>query len=372
MPRAAAPVCGAGRGTVKLIRVEIRRLRVLGEVELEPSPAVNLIVGPNASGKTSLLEGLHLLALGRSFRTHRSAELIASGASSLEVRGVVQGRYGALGIEVRRDRHNTRIWVNGKPVGSASELARRLPLAALTPHTDGLLEGGPRERRRLLDWALFHVEQGYHETWKAYHRTLRQRNTLLRGHASPAVLTAWECELARHAERLDRSRAIWIEALTPVFSALAEGLVGVRLGFAYRRGWPAGTPLDALLAAQRADDARAGFTRSGPHRADVVLETPDGPASRTLSRGQGKMAVAVLVVAHTRLLAERSGVRPLLLVDDFGAELDAVHVTALGRLLDTAGGQLFLTATAEARLPDWPGRSVRLFHVEQGRIRKVV
>ncbi|MCC7413492.1 MAG: DNA replication/repair protein RecF [Gammaproteobacteria bacterium] len=352
---------------------EFRRLRILENARVEPSPQSNLITGPNGSGKSTLLEGLQVLGTLRSFRTHRLSELIRTGESGFTVAGELQSSAGeSLRLNFERRRSAGRISLGGKAVQSASEIVRRVPIVVISPQAHLLLEGGPNERRRLLEWSLFHVEPSYLGHWHAYHRALRQRNVSLRRQAAARLLATWERELALHGAALHGARA---SAITQLEAALGRqlGALGTQpLTLRYACGWDETRGLAEQLERDREDDLRLGYTRSGPHRADVLLLSEGKPANRFLSRGQAKLTVTALLLAHADFIEAEMGERPVLLVDDFPAELDAARAAQLAGVLVARGGQVFVTATSPEQLPSWPGRATALFHVKQGAIGKAV
>jgi DNA replication and repair protein RecF len=163
----------------------IEDFRCVARAELELDSRCNLISGANASGKTSLLEAIFVLGRGRSFRTARTEILIRNGAEAFTLAGKVAGagRIRPLGMRLGRDGMEAR--VSGRPVSGLAELATVLPAQAIDPEVHRLVEGGPQERRRFVDWGVFHVEPSFVDHWRRYQRALRQRNAALRTHQSP-------------------------------------------------------------------------------------------------------------------------------------------------------------------------------------------
>ena len=177
-------------------QLRVRDVRVLESVELEPGPGLCVLSGPNGSGKTSVLEAIHLVALGRSFRSRRRLDLVRRGEGSLTVSATIRDHAGStrrLGVEQGPDGLRSRI--DGAPARSVAALARLLPIALVTPDSQRLLTDGADLRRRLLDWALFHVEPSYGDLPQRYRRALRQRTAALRHGADGAALESWNVEL---------------------------------------------------------------------------------------------------------------------------------------------------------------------------------
>lgn len=356
-----------------LVRLELQDLRVLRDVALVPAASLNFLVGPNGSGKSTVLEGISLLGLGRSFRTRRSHEAISWGAERLCVSGVVQleeGRMVTVGIEKRGA--GGRIRLGGRDVETASELARVMPILVITPESEGILTGGAEQRRRLIDWALFHVEPGYLPVHQAYQRALRQRNALLKAPGFGEEREVWDRQLVQSGEAIHRYRTGYLRELLPLVGEVAADLQTPEVNLVYRPGWDLGAGLDRDLARSAEGDVRRGWTGAGPHRADLVLLAQDVAARKILSRGEGRLWVATLLLAHLRYVARRTGRVPVVLVDDFGAELDAPSrgrfLGALGKL----GGQMFVTAVSAEGFEHEAWKDKKMFHVEQGHLTEVV
>jgi DNA replication and repair protein RecF len=359
-------------------RLRISQLRNILTAELELGH-VNLLCGPNGSGKTSVLEAVFILGSGRSFRATRLDPVIHHDSRECTVFAVLEdeGSGGApVAIGVSRDRDGSFTGrIQGQAVRSAAELARRLPVQLINSDTFSLLEGGPRVRRQFLDWGVFHVEHGFHRLWLDVHRCLRQRNSLLRhDRISNVELETWNNRLAEGAAQLDEQRERYFEAFYPVFQqTLCELLNLDGLELSYLRGWDRERELAAVLAEQIQRDRVRGFTHSGPHRADIRVRIRGLSAAEVLSRGQQKLVVAALKLAQGRLFAATQGRECVFLVDDLPAELDRAHRRQLCELLGAMRCQVVLSCVDANELEDcWHGLArdeLKLFHVEQGALR---
>src|SRR5512135_3824927 len=160
-----------------LQRLDIRDFRCIESAGLDCDTRCNLVSGPNASGKTSLLEALYFLGRGRSFRTASNETLIRKGAGGFLLTARTVGAGGSertVGVRYTRDGFEARS--AGQPVRSLAELATLLPVQAIDPEVHRLVEEGPQERRRYLDWGVFHVEPRFVDSWRRYQRALKQRN----------------------------------------------------------------------------------------------------------------------------------------------------------------------------------------------------
>ena len=351
-----------------LRRIRITALRCLEEVELNLHPQRNYIFGPNGAGKTSLLEGIFLLGRGRSFRTRQIRRLVRRGSEGFAVFGTVVREDDVtqkLGVAYRSGHLEKKI--DGNDAAGMAELARVLPVHALDPSMHALVEGGPSERRRFLDWGVFHVEQSYLESWKRYRRVLSHRNAALKSGGTDGELRPWSAALAEAGEAVDASRRRYLDLLTPSVADFGRRLLARPLTLRYRRGWTDEEGLEATLVALTDRDRENGNTEAGPHRAELVLLLDDRRAQDEASRGQQKLTAAALVLAQVAVESALHPGRSVVVIDDPAAELDGQSVERLLGALDELKAQLVLTALAREQLPKSPDHPV--FHVEQGRVR---
>ncbi len=354
----------------------LENLRCLRRAELELHPGRNLIVGANGSGKTSLLEAIFLLGRGRSFRTRNSERLITPGESRLVVFGRTVPRDSSgipvgLGVQVTRG-EATIAKIQGEFTRTLTELSEALPVQVIDPGVHKLVEDSAHRRRRWMDWAAFHVEHGFVETWTAYARALKQRNAALKqvaGSGSPganAQLDAWDVELAELGERLALARKRMLERLHGHWQETLTALSGLNLDLVYFQGWARDMPLADALRHSRERDLARGSTHAGPHRGDAVLKLDGKLARDSLSRGQQKLAAISMILAQLRLLASILPEPPTLLLDDPAAELDPDRLRRFIAQVEPLGCQLVLTSLVPGQHSF--GNPDRMFHVEQGRV----
>jgi DNA replication and repair protein RecF len=356
---------------VQLTRLDIRRLRCLEFAEFRPAPGLNLITGGNGAGKTSLIEAVHLLGYGRSFRGRVRDGLIRSGSPNLELYAEWldgQGRPRRAGL-----RHAGGDWearLDGAPAPSLTELCAELAVVTFEPGSHELIAGGAEHRRRFLDWALFHVEPGFLPVWRRYARALKQRNALLKRGPAASALVPWDRELAEAGETLSALRADYLARLEPVLVATAGeflpelGAAGLRFLPGWRRDE---SSLEDALLLGRERDLALGYTSQGPHRADWRVDYLGLPGREALSRGQEKLTALACVLAQARAFAADRGEWPLVCLDDLGSELDRPHQhQALASVL-ASGAQVLLTATETPDLPEGLTANA-VFHVERGQL----
>ncbi|MDP2166609.1 MAG: DNA replication/repair protein RecF [Hydrogenophaga sp.] len=358
---------------MSVVRLEITHLRNLQSVSLLPHPRLNLLAGANGSGKTSVLEALHLLGLGRSFRSGRARRLVNDAETACTVfAGFEDG--GTAGIR-RGANGETDLKVDNSSQVTLAQLVHRLPLCLLDPESMDLLDAGSKPRRAQLDWGVFHVEHRFYPVWLRYQRALKQRNSLLRSGSIGRLESAvWDRELADSALQLHQFRVDYLARWQPLWEGRMQGfLPDQSLTLDYTAGWDVSLPLEQLLAESWERDLDKGHTQIGPHRADLRVKRGTAPADEVLSRGQKKLVVCALKLSQVALLQE-AGRECVLLVDDLASELDA---TARQRLIDylaASGAQVFITCIEpEAVKPALEGaeQGFRMFHVEHGTITEV-
>ena len=345
-----------------------RDFRCLAEATLDPDPRYNLIHGPNASGKTSILEGIAYLGRGKSFRSAPADRLVRHGARQFLLSGRVAQGDREVSLGVGNGRSGLEVSVAGDRSAGIAELAERLPLQIVDPEVHDLVAGGPEERRRYLDWIGFHVEPTFLSAWRRFRRALKQRNAALREAAPAAEMTGWDREFIEAAQRIHETRLRCVALAEPVLQATAEQLLGSGIRFGYRQGWPADQDLAEALSHSREGDLQFGSSRCGPQRADLRLSYDDRQARKLVSRGQQKLLACTLILAATEIVQRHLGRPLLLLLDDPAAELDR---NSLSRLM-TAVAALECQVIATALHPDPPlfPTAARRFHVEQGQLRR--
>jgi DNA replication and repair protein RecF len=350
---------------LQTIRVE--RFRCLESIEFEPDPHINLITGANGVGKTSVLEAIFFLGRGRSFRAGPTSGLIQTGCDNFTVYGEIAGPEltRRLGIQIGRGSARA-IHVDGQAGGLASDLIAAFPVQIIDPEVHHLVQGGPDDRRRFLDWGVFHVKHSFLSALQKYRRALQQRNTALRQNASAAEISAWDTELIEAAVVVDSDRRDYLAGFEPVFGRISAEMLDIAGCCRYEAGWAAGIEFEEALNASRDRDRQYGLTHVGPHRAELALEMDGRPARHRLSRGQQKLLGISLVLAQSQYVTNQTDQDVALLVDEPAAELDAEHLELLVEALRQPRIQLFLTALRDNAVPGADG--ARMFHVKHGQL----
>lgn len=360
---------------MRLLRLSAERLRLFDRVELEPGPGLTLLRGPNGAGKTSLLEAVHLLGYGRSFRVGGRDAVIQRGAESVQLFAeLCEGPDSAVHrLGLRRSAREWEARLDGASVATLGELFIHCAVVTFEPGSHALIAGPAELRRRFLDWGLFHVEQNFLPVWRDYQRALRQRNALLRQGAPSAELAPWEQALALSGTALHGLRTGYVEELVAPLGEVAGAIFpgpGVPT-LRYQAGWRAGElGLLEALEAGRDRDRQLGYTQSGPHRANWSVVYPTLPDRDSLSRGQEKLSALCCLLAQAQHYAGRRGDWPILCLDDLGSELDRTHQAGVIDWLDRAPLQALISGTETPHGLDAIPHA--LFHVEQGALQRLL
>jgi DNA replication and repair protein RecF len=352
----------------------LQRLNITGVRNLQPCSLslsrLNLFCGMNGSGKSSLLESVYLLALGRSFRSAQIRKVIQEGQQSCTVFSLLKNGQ-QLGIS--KDLSGGQVLKrNGAMVGSMAELAHDLPVQLIHPEGLDLIDGGSKQRRQLFDWLVFHVEPSFYKIWLRYQRALSQRNALLKiAMVDDAEWRVWEQEMALSALSLHQLRTVVINNwLFFVQNAMALLLPQLKVSIEYVAGFDIEKDYAVQLAESRFKDRERGHTQIGPHRADLRLKTDLGPVEAVLSRGQKKLLVCALKLAQVEYLKTQAK-SCVVLLDDLASELDIIARARLLSHLWRLDAQVLITAVEADSV--WPmlhelDNQAKLFHVEHGEI----
>jgi DNA replication and repair protein RecF len=350
-------------------RVQVTDFRCLQSVALDLDSRFTLISGPNASGKTSLLEAVYVLGRGRSFRTRRLEHLIRHGSERFIVFGEVDAFDRRVAIGVEGSAAGIRAKLGGAKAASLAELAPLLPVQIIDPEIHRLIEEGPSRRRRFMDWGVFHVEPRFVDDWVRFQQALKQRNASLKSRQPRSVTGAWDGDLVRHGESLSAARSRYVGLLTEQAVTIARRLLGMELSLSYRSGWARGMSLAEALLQSWTHDQESGVTQVGPHRAELHIRLDDVAVKDRISRGQQKLLAAALLMAQVKLFPQDSPVRPSLLLDDPAAELDNQRLTGLIGEVSSQSVQLIVT-TLHPEFSEFgtPGLQYR---IERGSVRAV-
>jgi DNA replication and repair protein RecF len=343
---------------VRLAWLDVQDVRSITAAHVDLAPGFTLVTGPNGSGKTNLLEAVHLAATLRPLTTATPGEVVRHGATMATVEAGLEGQVLPLQVRVVVHGNRRRAYVGGKPLRDAGAYLGTLATVAFTPDDLRLVKSGPDGRRDFLCRAAVELWPAARDELRRLERALRQRNAGLRAGASASFLAALQEPFTRAAAAVWSRRARTVATVLPHASRwLAQLLDGRTLEATLGHGLPQpplGDPAEALAAALPAtldEDRRRGTTSCGPHHDDLDLAVDGLQARRFLSQGQQRCVALALTLGVVDAVHQARGTPPLCLLDDVSSELDQTRRLALFRALGEARCQVVATATDPALLP---------------------
>jgi len=370
-----------------LTELAITDFRCLDQVLIQPSPSINLFLGSNGAGKTSVLEAIFCLSRGRSFRANSLNKLIQDNSKSFVVRAKLQTDISqTVALQAKRDNtgSNYLAKIDGDSVKSLAELSRLLPVIIIDPAIHKLIEDGPKQRRQFIDWGVFHVEPRFIHEWKRYQQALKQRNAGLKKGIPYSQLQSWTKILIESGTIIDELRKVYIDNLSSEIGSIAKDLLDTELKISYRSGWPKDLNFSEALENTKEREQKVGLTVVGPHRADLIIQVGDlvltdnfevdNPDSNTkesslfhkvqqrVSRGQQKLIAACLMLSQAKYFRDTHQVSPILLIDDPFAELDDDRSNRLLKRIKQLDAQTFITTLNPLKHSIF--KKAKKFHVE--------
>ncbi|MCB1326415.1 MAG: DNA replication and repair protein RecF [Spirochaetales bacterium] len=348
---------------MKLESLELKGFRTYVSLALEFPARLTFIIGPNANGKTNILEAIGMLSFGKSFRGAPDIDLVNHAGSAYHVSGRFEkrGRHFelALGCDISGSKLRRRIVLNGKQLAGRAQMIGHLVSVIMSPADILIVDGGPAYRRRFLDQVLSYQNPDYLRDLLSYNRALRQRNALLKKIKGQRErikeLGPWQVELARFGDSLTRARQRFVSEFQDTFRESLGSIsntrdeIGLRLEYSAERE-PEG--LQQALDYYVSRDIALGHTTVGPHRQNLLFERDRMDITRFGSQGQKRSLVLALRIAQFSFLRERLDLPPVLLIDDVIRELDAARRAAFVTLLRSCGQAIFTTPDLDGLMID--------------------
>lgn len=354
---------------MKLTWLRLEHFRNYESLELDLDAPVTALVGLNAQGKTNLLESIAFLALGKSFRASKALETLKWDRPHGRIQATLErnGKKIQLEVFLQRFPETKKVKKQAKWTTPAQFIGT-LRVVLFTPDHLDLVTGSPHARRQYLDRLLIQVEKGYLTALTNYQRILNHRNALLKriqqGRAQEWELDLWDARLAEEAKNIWQTRKKFMDFLRSSLEKDYDSIAGMGKKLTLKANLHQEN-FDEKLLSHRFHDIATGSTSLGPHRDDFTLYLEDKNLAECGSRGEQRSAILALKMAELAYIEEKTGDKPLLLLDDVFSELDEKRQKKLGELLQRY--QSILTTTAAGTLDRFP--YIRILNVEQGVLR---
>lgn len=370
---------------MNLKSLELHGYRNFDTVNVQTGSGVNIFIGPNAQGKTNLLEAIYVLALTKSHRTSKDRELIGWQAEAARVRGEVERKYGSVSLELRISPQGKKAKLNGLEQRKLSGFVGAVNVVLFAPEDLDIVKGAPGIRRRFMDMEIGQVHPGYLHDSQMYQKVLQQRNNYLKStdasRASAELLDVWNEQLAGYGVKMMQKRKNFIENLQIWAEKIHAGITGGTERFEVRYQPSFGDPADdgfqdhssllqqfmLKLTQSKEQEFRRGATLAGPHRDDLTFAINGKDVQSFGSQGQQRTAALSLKLAELELMREEIGEYPLLLLDDVLSELDQNRQTQLIETFQSRV-QTFITTTGLESVNMNRLKDAALFHVRDGEL----
>ena len=345
---------------MQLVDIHLHNFRAIKQTTIHFAPQRTIIVGDNGTGKTTILEAIHLLAMGRSFRTSKHAQLVQEKSAGYRVMANLKNESRTLTLQAAGLPDGTRrMWIDGAPVDKLRDILGQLPAVTMIPEDISLLQGPDQQRRAFIDRVLGTTNRRYLEALVAYRHVLRQRNGALRQSGAPwAEVEIWNAPLVEHADSIWRQRKTFMQVFGRLFSeAWAGHGLDLKADLTYEPpAYANAADYTAHLLVSFAGDARLGRTSSGPHRDRLTVSLDRRPARTYASMGELKLLLATFKLAESRYVQQSLGQAPVILMDDLFATLDPGRAAMVLEELSGDHQVVITTAALEGPLRDAAGQ----------------
>ncbi|MBU0566675.1 DNA replication/repair protein RecF [bacterium] len=356
-----------------LNKLRLKNFRNLSPIELRFSK-INIFLGDNGAGKTSILEAIYFLGTLKSFRLSKESCLINFKTDFLLCSGEVEKDGLKEEIEITYRPAEKRVRLNSQAIKNTNELISILNLVVFSPEDISLITGEPSKRRKFINTVLSQVNLTYLYHLKEYYRVLRQRNSHLRsiikGKGKIGDLFIWDEELANHGLYLFIEREKAIKEINILVNEIFLDLIGQELSLNYKKGIsgePSRERFKGCLLNSLDIQVKRGQTLTGPHLDEIEITSDDMALRFFGSQGEKRIAAISLKLAQLTYIFKERGQRPILLLDDIFSELDASKKSRIFKILEEKDPQIFITTTHESDIAETIDKA-RTFKIEKGRI----
>ncbi len=332
-----------------LQRLHLKNFRLFHDKTLNFSDGINLILGENGSGKTTVLESLNILLTGNSFRAKETKECIHSDKEfySVSAKGIFKGKDLSLVVE---NNHNKRLFSKRTLGGLSVKKGELYFLQLVMAKNLKMIDGEPEIRREFFNDLMFHVKPEIKKLHNAYQKVLKQRNRALKKRLSTSEVSLWGKKLSALGLELSLEQYNFFKifkehTLESMEKNVSDGSFNYldKLSLNFSKGWERSKKLEESLYESLERDKALGYTSKGPHRMDYTFTVDNKKASSNLSRGQLKILILLVFLSSIKLLKDLIDTETLLMIDDLGSELDLNNLTSIVMKILESENQIILT-----------------------------
>ncbi|MBO4726281.1 MAG: DNA replication/repair protein RecF, partial [Clostridia bacterium] len=307
---------------MRISQLTVDNFRNHTHTTLQLSNGVNVLVGPNAQGKTNLLEAIYLSCVGRGWRTSRDSEMVQFGKERALVQVTAQKRFGSVDIAIQLGLGLKKsIAINRVPIAKVAELMGQINCIFFSPDELKLVKEAPADRRRFMNIDISQIDKSYFYALTRYNKILQQRNAYLKNNSDLRELTIWDDQLITQGKIIIAKRQAFMQKLTPYVVAKHQELTGGQEDI--QLTYETCTDLARELTAAHEHDLRLRTTTVGPHRDDIAILINGKDVRIYGSQGQQRTVALSIKLAELDLFTDLTGERPILLLDDVFSELDS-------------------------------------------------
>lgn len=346
-------------------KLKITNFRIIQEKEFNFTQKINIFHGDNGTGKTSILEAIHYLSTGKSFRKCSFKSLINVKFEYLNI--FIEHKKNNLINTVSINKSKNGLWkarFNNNAITKQSQISYLIPVVSIDPEVYRLVDLGPINRRNFLDWLVFHVKHDYLNLWKKVQKCTKQLNSLYKGKANTQEIDLWEGSFIELSEQLNTVREVFYKEMQPIIQSLTKHMQGDidNLELDYYKGWSDSLTLKEQLIKDRKRNLLYGQLQHGPHKMDIKINVLNSPASQVLSRGQKKVLSLTFYMAYIQLLINYE-IKPIVCLDDLDAELDDNKLSKVSEFFINSNLQLFITTVLIKKVKTFFPQA-QMFHVK--------
>jgi len=369
-----------------LKKLKLINYRNYESINIDFTSQINILRGPNAQGKTNLIESIYYLAIGKAYRSARENQIIRWNNNYFGITGEIINKFGKSVLKIaynNSDDFNKEIKINGIKTKKMADLLGNLTAVLFAPEDLNIIKGSPLERRKLLDNDISQVSPDYYVKLQRYNKILIQRNHLLKKISFCAKgykeLEVWNIQFLNICEDIIIKRLQVLEKLNPLTRLMHRKLTNGKenLEFKYlfnkneqiKKEQSITKLLNEELKKVKEDEICRGITLMGPHRDDLIFTVNNNNLKLYGSQGQHRSAVLSIKLAELEFFKAESGEYPILLLDDVFSELDKERREKLISIIHNKYIQCFITTTEDCFSLWDDQKDISNFYVEKGTLK---